>query len=370
MLIAVGLPYGEFVIKGTRLGLSSSTPAAFFLLFCLLVIVQPALGLLRRSWSFTRGELLLMTAMMMLATAIPSRGFTGPVMAAISSVLYYATPENNWAESLVPHIPTWMIVQDEVAIKQFYEGLPRGEAIPWAAWADPLIWWLLFIAAFYVVLTCGMVIPNHSSPEDYERLAALGVTSYGQMTAGSFMYIGPQGIVHGTTITLLNAGRRYLGLSPEEDLRGKVYVTSGLGGMSGAQAKAAVIAGAVGVIAEIDPNALRKRHEQGWLQEVATDLDGALKRIEQARAAKEPLSLGYLGNVVDLWERLASVRKSAEGRDALTFELCYVERTSSCNERKVVVVVPPLVALLPPRAEVALGAWRGICLLPLRDRRF
>ena len=119
-----------------------------------------------------------------------------------------------------------------------------------------------------VVVTNGMVIPNHSSPADYDRMAALGVTSYGQMTAGSFMYIGPQGIVHGTTITLLNAGRKYLGLAPEDEPRGKVFVTSGLGGMSGAQAKAAVIAGAMGVIAEVNPEALHKRHEQGWLMEV------------------------------------------------------------------------------------------------------
>ncbi len=155
-----------------------------------------------------------------------------------------------------------------------------------------------------LVLTCGMVVPNYSSPEDYERLAALGVTSYGQMTAGSFMYIGPQGIVHGTTITLLNAGRKYLGSTGEEGLHGKLFVTSGLGGMSGAQAKAAVIAGAVGVIAEINPKAIHKRHEQGWLQQVETDLDAVLRRMEKARAAGEPLSLGYLGNVVDLWERL------------------------------------------------------------------
>jgi urocanate hydratase len=156
-----------------------------------------------------------------------------------------------------------------------------------------------------LVVTCGMVVPNYSSPEDYERLAALGVTSYGQMTAGSFMYIGPQGIVHGTTITLLNAGRKYLGLDPDEGLAGRVFVSSGLGGMSGAQAKAATIAGAVGVIAEINPKALHKRHAQGWLQEVETDLDSVLLRIERARRAREPLSLGYLGNVVDLWEKLA-----------------------------------------------------------------
>lgn len=157
-----------------------------------------------------------------------------------------------------------------------------------------------------LVVTCGMVIPSHSTPDDYERLAALGVTSYGQMTAGSFMYIGPQGIVHGTTITLLNAGRKYLGIEGDAGLRGRVYVTSGLGGMSGAQAKAAVIAGAIGVVAEINPKPLKLRHDQGWVQEVATDLDQVLARIERARRAGEALSLGYLGNVVDLWERLVA----------------------------------------------------------------
>ena len=155
-----------------------------------------------------------------------------------------------------------------------------------------------------VVVTNGMTIPSHSSPDDYERLAALGVTSYGQMTAGSFMYIGPQGIVHGTTITLLNAGRKYLGTGGEA-LAGKVYVTSGLGGMSGAQAKAAVIAGAVGVVAEVNPKAVKVRHDQGWVMEVVTDLDALPRRIEKARRAKEAVSIAYLGNVVDLWERLA-----------------------------------------------------------------
>ena len=168
-LISVGLPYGEFVIKGTRLGLSSSTPAAFFLLFWLVALVQPLLGLMRRHWAFNRAELLLITAMMMLATAIPSRGFTGAAIPAISSVLYYATPENNWVELLVPHIPTLLIVQDEVAIKQFYEGLPRGEAIPWGAWVGPLAWWLLFMAAFYLVLICAMVIMRRQWM-DHERL--------------------------------------------------------------------------------------------------------------------------------------------------------------------------------------------------------
>jgi urocanate hydratase len=156
-----------------------------------------------------------------------------------------------------------------------------------------------------LVLTNGMVIPNYSSRSDYDRMAALGVTSYGQMTAGSFMYIGPQGIVHGTTITILNAGRKYLGLPPEADLSGKLFVTSGLGGMSGAQAKASVIAGAVGVIAEINPKAVRTRYEQGWLQEIEDDLDKVLMRIDRAQKAGEALSLGYTGNIVDLWERLA-----------------------------------------------------------------
>jgi len=163
-----------------------------------------------------------------------------------------------------------------------------------------------------VVVTNGMVIPNYSSRADYDRMAALGVSSYGQMTAGSFMYIGPQGIVHGTTLTLMNAARRYLGREGERGLEGVVYVTSGLGGMSGAQAKAATIAGAVGVIAEIDPKALKKRLDQGWLLEASDDLDTVLKRIEEARRGGEALSLGYLGNVVDLWERLAEAGVAVE----------------------------------------------------------
>ena len=155
-----------------------------------------------------------------------------------------------------------------------------------------------------VVLTNGMVIPNYSSQQDYERLAALGVTSYGQMTAGSFMYIGPQGIVHGTTITLLNAARHYLGATSHDDVHGRVFVTSGLGGMSGAQAKAGVIAGAIAIVAEVNPKAVAKRHEQGWVQEVEADLDKLLHRVDQARAAKQPLSIAYQGNVVDLWEKI------------------------------------------------------------------
>ena len=161
-----------------------------------------------------------------------------------------------------------------------------------------------------VVVTNGMMIPNFSKPEWYDRFNALGVTQYGQMTAGSFMYIGPQGIVHGTTITLLNAGRRYR--PGQDNLGGMIYVTSGLGGMSGAQAKAAVIAGAVGVVAEINPSAAHKRHEQGWLDELYEDLNVLIPRIREAQAEKEAVSLGYLGNIVDLWEALIRENVSVE----------------------------------------------------------
>ncbi|XP_078399226.1 urocanate hydratase [Cetorhinus maximus] len=152
-----------------------------------------------------------------------------------------------------------------------------------------------------VVITNGMVIPNYSSRDEYEKMFAMGVTMYGQMTAGSYCYIGPQGIVHGTVLTVLNAGRRYLGL---DNLSGKVFVTSGLGGMSGAQAKAAAIIGCVGVIAEVDEAALTKRHQQGWLMQITNNLDQCIAQIREARQKKTTLSLGYHGNVVDLWERL------------------------------------------------------------------
>ena len=155
-----------------------------------------------------------------------------------------------------------------------------------------------------VVVTNGMVIPNHSSQHDFARMNALGVTQYGQMTAGSYMYIGPQGIVHGTTITLLNAARLHLGLDPEQDLGGVTFVTSGLGGMSGAQAKAAVITGAACLICEVNPHAAYKRHEQGWLSEVHDDLDLAIDRLVEARDARAGVSIGYVGNIVDVWERL------------------------------------------------------------------
>ena len=153
-----------------------------------------------------------------------------------------------------------------------------------------------------VVVTNGMVIPNYSSKDHWEKFNALGVSQYGQMTAGSFMYIGPQGIVHGTTITVLNAARMHGNPEPA----GKVFVSSGLGGMSGAQPKAAVIAGVVGVVAEINEKAIQTRYSQGWVDEVYDDLDKLVARIEEARAAKEAVSLAYHGNVVDLWEKLAA----------------------------------------------------------------
>lgn len=151
-----------------------------------------------------------------------------------------------------------------------------------------------------VVVTNGMMIPNYSSRDDYERFNAMGVTQYGQMTAGSYMYIGPQGIVHGTTITLLNAARLHSDRNPE----GKIFVTSGLGGMSGAQPKAAVIAGMVCVVAEINPKAVKVRKEQEWVDEVYYSLPQLIRRIQLAKTKKEAVSLVYSGNVVDLWEAL------------------------------------------------------------------
>lgn len=156
-----------------------------------------------------------------------------------------------------------------------------------------------------VVVTNGMVIPNYSSQDDYERMNAMGVSQYGQMTAGSYMYIGPQGIVHGSTITVLNAGRRKMAPGAR-DLGGMFFVTAGLGGMSGAQPKAGNIAGVVTLVAEINPEAVEKRRSQGWVDEVYTDLDALMERAIAARKAREAVSLAYQGNVVDLWERLAA----------------------------------------------------------------
>ena len=153
-----------------------------------------------------------------------------------------------------------------------------------------------------VVVTNGMMIPNYSKPDDWERFNALGVTQYGQMTAGSFMYIGPQGIVHGTTITVLNAGRKIS--KPGEGLEGKIFVTAGLGGMSGAQPKASNIAGVVSITAEINPKAAKKRHEQGWVDEITDDVDRAIDMALEYKKNKKTHSIAYLGNIVDLWERL------------------------------------------------------------------
>lgn len=161
------------------------------------------------------------------------------------------------------------------------------------------------------VITNGMVIPNYSSINDFERMFALGVTMYGQMTAGSYCYIGPQGIVHGTTITVMNAGRKYL---KTNDLSGKVFVTSGLGGMSGAQPKAGVICGCVTVVAEVSEEALLKRHKQGWLIEIADDVDDLVKRIRNSRDQKRSVSIGYHGNVVEVWEYLAKIYKETGER--------------------------------------------------------
>ena len=153
-----------------------------------------------------------------------------------------------------------------------------------------------------VVVTNGMVIPNYSSQDDYDRMNALGVSQYGQMTAGSYMYIGPQGIVHGTTITILNAARKFCGAG--NSLAGITFVTSGLGGMSGAQAKAAVIAGAACIVSEVNPHAAEKRHSQGWLSEIADSTDDAIDRMLEAKANGEAKSIGHIGNVVELLERM------------------------------------------------------------------
>ncbi len=152
-----------------------------------------------------------------------------------------------------------------------------------------------------VVVTNGMMIPNYSKPDDWEKFNALGVTQYGQMTAGSYMYIGPQGIVHGTAITVLNAIRRLS--KNRDDIKGKLFVTAGLGGMSGAQPKAGNIAGVISVTAEVNPKAANTRHSQGWVDEIITDLDVLSSRVRLAKEKKETVSIAYLGNIVDVWEK-------------------------------------------------------------------
>ncbi|KAG8229510.1 hypothetical protein J437_LFUL004916 [Ladona fulva] len=193
---------------------------------------------------------------------------------------------SNWAQfRLVMH---YLSIMERSQTLHMYSGHPLG------LFPSPLI-------SPRVVITNGMVIPNYSSRDQYDNMFALGVTMYGQMTAGSYCYIGPQGIVHGTTITVLNAGRKYLGV---DDLAGKIFITSGLGGMSGAQPKASVIAGCVGVVAEVSYEALKKRYDQGWLMEIENDLDSLMQRMRKAKMSKEVVSIGYHGNVVALWERL------------------------------------------------------------------
>ena len=155
-----------------------------------------------------------------------------------------------------------------------------------------------------VVISNGMMIPNYSKPDDWEKFNALGVTQYGQMTAGSYMYIGPQGIVHGTTITVLNAIRKMT--KPNESTQGKLFVTAGLGGMSGAQPKAGNIAGVISVTAEVNPKAARTRHDQGWVDEVIEDLDELCERVKRAKSDSEVVSIAYLGNIVDVWEKFNS----------------------------------------------------------------
>ncbi|MEQ9412387.1 MAG: urocanate hydratase, partial [Cyclobacteriaceae bacterium] len=152
-----------------------------------------------------------------------------------------------------------------------------------------------------VVVTNGMMIPNYSRQDDWEKFNALGVTQYGQMTAGSYMYIGPQGIVHGTNITILNAGRKIS--KSGEGLAGKLFMTSGLGGMSGAQPKAGNIAGCITVAAEMNPKAAEKRHAQGWVDEILTDMSALIDRVKVAKENKEVVSIAYQGNIVDVWER-------------------------------------------------------------------
>ncbi|MEZ4855344.1 MAG: urocanate hydratase [Gelidibacter sp.] len=152
-----------------------------------------------------------------------------------------------------------------------------------------------------VVVTNGMMIPNYSKPDDWEKFNALGVTQYGQMTAGSFMYIGPQGIVHGTTITVMNAFRKVL--SNNENPSGKIFLTAGLGGMSGAQPKAGNIAGCITICAEVNPKAATKRHEQGWVDVLIDNIEDLIKRTKQAQESKETVSIAYIGNVVEIWER-------------------------------------------------------------------
>ena len=192
----------------------------------------------------------------------------------------------NWAQYLL--VMKYLATMNDEQTLHVYSGHPMG-LFPSSKEAPR------------AVVTNGMMIPNYSKQDDWEKFNALGVTQYGQMTAGSYMYIGPQGIVHGTNITILNAGRK---ISKQgEGLAGKIFLTSGLGGMSGAQPKAGNIAGCITVIAEVNKKATDKRHAQGWVDEVIQDLDDLVKRVTKAKKDKEVVSIAYQGNIVDVWEK-------------------------------------------------------------------
>jgi len=192
----------------------------------------------------------------------------------------------NWAQYLL--VMQYLAIMNNEQTLHLYSGHPMG----------------LFPSskdAPRVVVTNGMMVPNYSAPDDWEKFNALGVTQYGQMTAGSFMYIGPQGIVHGTTITLMNAFRKIL--RKEETPAGKIFLTAGLGGMSGAQPKAGTIAGCITIAAEVNPAAAKKRHAQGWVNELTDNMDQLIQRVQQAQQNNETVSIAYIGNVVEIWER-------------------------------------------------------------------
>jgi len=192
----------------------------------------------------------------------------------------------NWAQYLLTM--KYLATMTDEQTLHMYSGHPMG-VFPSSAQAPR------------VVVTNGMMIPNYSKPDDWERYNALGVTQYGQMTAGSYMYIGPQGIVHGTTITVMNAFRKLL--KNGESIQGKVFLTSGLGGMSGAQPKAGNIAGCITVCAEINPAAARKRHEQGWVDVLVEQMDDLIATVKEVMLAQKPISIAFIGNIVDVWEQ-------------------------------------------------------------------
>lgn len=192
----------------------------------------------------------------------------------------------NWAQYLL--VMQYLATMTEEQTLHIYSGHPMG-LFPSSKEAPR------------VVVTNGMMIPNYSKPDDWEKYNALGVTQYGQMTAGSYMYIGPQGIVHGTAITVMNAFRKVL--KPEENPSGKIFLTAGLGGMSGAQPKAGNIAGCITICAEVNPEAAKKRHEQGWVDELIESIDALVIRTRKAINQKEIVSLAFLGNIVTVWER-------------------------------------------------------------------